>query len=276
MKKTNSTLLFLIFLISYSYGQKAIDIEIYGAPVHSYRFYKSQDYNDTDLIYPIKGKDYFDQEFITQTNNLEKPITGYLFGIKASHNLTDKISWQTGLEYSTIGEKADFGLKPLYKMVDFNGTQTYMPSTENYQLVMTYKYDYLSIPVSFKYKILTLKKIDITPCIGFNFDFLLDKNVDNTSEINKISVASKFDSQDHRFNTFSSAINIGLEFNYSLTNKLEIYMFPNYKQYFTPNERFDAEYHIVGGETFVLDKINKYNYLLGMNFGLRLRNIMTK
>ena len=263
-------------MISNSYGQRGIDIEIFGAPVHSYRIYKSQNYIDPDLSYPIKGKDFFDKEFKTQTNDLEKPITGYSFGIKASHNLTDKISWQTGLEYSTIGEKADYGLTPLYKKVDFNGTQTYMPSTESYQLVMTYTYNYLSIPVSFKYKILAYKKINIAPCFGVNFDFLLDKNVDNTSESNEISIASKFDSEDHKYRTLTSAINIGLEFNYSITDKIQIYMLPNYKQYFIPNERFNAEYHIIGGETYILDKINKYNYLLGMNFGLRLRNIMPK
>lgn len=275
MKKTITTLLTLIVGISYSYSQKNIDFEIFGAPVYSYRFYKSQDYIDPDLNYPNKGADYFDKKFKNQIDDLEKPITGYLFGIRTTCHLTNKIAFQTGLEYSSIGEKADFGYVPELGFVELQGQQIPMYGTDNYELVMTYKYNYISVPLTFRYDLFDFNKIDIVPLVGINFDFLVNKEIDNSSENKEIKYASKFDSDDHSFNSFSSAVHIGLEFNYAVTDKIQFYVFPNYKQYFTPNERLVAEYHI-GGDTHILDKINKYNYMFGLNFGLRLKDILDK
>lgn len=276
MKKLATALLILFLGISYSYSQKTIDFEIYGAPLDSYRFYKSKDYVDPNLNYPNKGADYFDKEFKDVIDDIEKPVAGFLFGIKASQQLTEKFSLQAGLEYSSIGEKANYGLKHLYEQVNINGEQTYLPSTESYHLIMIYTYNYLSVPISVKYNMLTFKNFSLAPSVGLSFDFLLNKQVDNTSENNLISVASKLDFEDHKFKSLSGAINLGLELNYSLTDKLQIYVLPNYKQYFTPNERLLAEYHVIGGETYILDKINKYNYFFGLNFGLRLRNVLNR
>jgi hypothetical protein len=275
MNKIKLVILFIVLGISNTYGQKTIDFEIFGAPVYSYRFYKSRDYIDSDLNYPNKGKDYFDKEFMSQIDDLEKPIAGYLFGFRASYHLTNKISLQTGLEYSSIGEKADFGYVPESGFVEIQGVQVPIYSTENYELIMTYKYNYISIPLTFRYTLLDFHKFEVIPCIGMDFSFLVNKSVDNTSENKEIKYATKFDSEDHRYNNLSTALNVGLEFNYSLTDKLQIFASPNIKQYFTPNERFVAEYHS-GGDTYILDKINKYNYIIGLNCGLRLRNIKNK
>jgi hypothetical protein len=99
-----------------------------------------------------RGKDFFDNEFKTVADQLEKPIIRYSAGFKVSHDIINKVNIQLGLEYTSIGEKADFGLTPLYKFVEWEGRQVLMSGLENYHLVMTYNYNYFSIPISLKAK----------------------------------------------------------------------------------------------------------------------------
>ena len=272
------TLALIILFLDYSYSQKKFDVEIYGGPLNFYRVYKSRNYIDPNFNSPIygKGKDYFDNVFKPEADELEKAINRYMIGLKASYSITDRIYLNSGGKYSSIGEEADYGLRPLYKEVDFNGEQILMPSIENYHLVMTYTYNYLSIPISMRYNLLKLNNISINSSIGLSFDFLLDKRVDNTSVNNLISVASKFNTSSHKFRFFSGAFLIDLEFNYSISNKLQFYMSPNIKHYYLPNEIVTPKLHIIGGDSYIFDKINKYNYTIGLNLGIRLKNLFNR
>jgi hypothetical protein len=266
----------IIICFSDIYSQKVYDIELYGTPLYSYRIYKSKNYLDPNLISLYKkGKDYFNDVFKDEVDNLEKPKYGYLFGLRATLNVSKKLFLQTGIEYSSIGEKQDFGLKPLYKYIEWDGHQILMPSDEYYHLLMTYSYNYMSFPVSIKYKLYTFNKIEIIPAIGLSFDFLLYKQVYNTSDNNEISIASKFESSTHEFRKICSAILFGLEFNYCISNRFHLYIAPNLKQYYLPNEIITPKLYI-GGESYIFDKINKYNYTFGLNIGMRLVNILNK
>lgn len=266
----------LILISTKTYSQKKYDIEFYGGPLYSYRVYKSLNYVDPNLSPTYRhGKDYFDNVFKPETNQLEKPIILYSAGFKVSRELTNKVNIQLGLEYTSVGEKADYGLSPVYKYVDWGGVQLPTPSNENYHLVMTYNYNYFSIPISLRYKLYSLNKIEILPSIGMSLDFLINKKVNNTSEDNEIKVASKFDNNNHEFKKISSAISFGLEFNYSISNKLKFYISPNFKQFILPNETVMPEMSISGGDTYFFDKINKYNFTIGINTGLRFVDILT-
>lgn len=278
MTRTIITTVLLILFFNFSYSQKKYDLDIYGGPLNSYRVYKSNDYIDPNFDSQIfrKGKDYFDKVFQPETNELEKATYGYMLGIKASYNITEKINLNSGFEFSSIGEKADYGLSPIYKEVDYNGTPILLPSSENYHLIMTYTYNYLSIPISIRYNLVKFKNISINPSVGLHFDFLLDKQVDNTSENKEIYVPSKINDSSHEFRFFSGAFSINLEFNYSISNKVQLYLSPNIKQYYLPNEIVTPKYHIIGGESYIFDKINKYNYTIGLNTGIRLKNIFNR
>jgi hypothetical protein len=267
----------LLFLFSTKiHSQKKYDIEFYGGPLYSYRVYKSLNYVDPNLSPTYRqGKDFFDNVFKTEADELEKPIIRYSAGFKVSSDITNKVNIQLGLEYTSIGEEADYGLSPLYKFVNLGGVQVLMPSSENYHLVMTYDYNYFSIPISLRYKFYSFNKIEIVPSIGMSLDFLINKKVNNTSEDNEIKVVSKFDKSNHEIKNFSSAISIGFEFNYSISNNLKFFISPNFKQYILPNETVMPELHISGGETYYFDKINKYNFTLGFNTGLRFVDILT-
>lgn len=267
----------IILFSNRTYSQKKIDFEFYGAPLYSYRTYKSLNYIDPNLFPAYRhGKDFFDNVFKPETDQLEKPILRFSAGFKVSSDITNNVNLQIGLEYTSIGEKADFGLTPLYKYVDWGGQQVLMPSIDSYHLTMTYTYNYLSLPILIKYKICSFNKFEIAPLIGCSFDFLINKKVDNTSEKTELPVVSKFDNSNHEFKKFSGAISIGLEFNYSISDKLELYISPNFKQYILPNEIVMPMLHVIGGETFYFDKINKYNYTIGINTGLRFINILDK
>lgn len=223
-----------------------------------------------------QGKDYFENVFKPETNQLEKPIILYSAGFKFSRELTNKVNVQLGLEYTSVGEEADYGLSPVYKYVDWGGgVQLPTLSSENYHLVMTYRYNYFAVPVSIRYKLCSFNKIEIVPSIGMSLDFLINKKVNNTSKDNEISIASKFDYSNHEFNNFSCAISTGIELNYSISSKLKFYISPNFKHYILPNETVMPRLHITGGDTFYFDKINKYNFTIGINTGLRFVDILT-
>jgi hypothetical protein len=268
---------FIILFSDRTYSQQKYDIEFYGGPFYSYRIYKSLNYIDPNLSSGYRqGKDYFENVFKTETNQLEKPILRYSAGFKVSRDISNKVNVQLGLEYSSIGEKADYGLTPLYKYIDWGGEQVLRPSIENYHLEMTYTYNYLSFPISLRYKLLDFNNVDVSPSIGVSFDFLINQKVDNTSEQTELPVVSKFDNSNHEFKKISGAVSVGLEFNYSISNKLEFYISPNFKQYILPNEIVMPKLHVIGGEIFYFDKINKYNYTIGLNTGLRFINISDK
>lgn len=266
----------LILISTKTYSQKKYDIEFYGGPLYSYRVYKSLNYVDPNLSPAYRqGKDYFDNVFKLETNQLEKPIILFSAGFKVSRELTNKVNIQLGLEYTSVGEETDYGLSPVYKYVDLGGIQLPTLSGENYHLVMTYRYNYFAVPVSIRYKLCSFKKIEIVTSIGMSVDFLINKKVNNTSEDKEIAVASKFNHSNHEFNNFSSAISVGLELSYSISNKLKFYTSPNLKQYILPNETVMPRLSITGGDTFYFDKINKYNFAIGINTGLRFVGILT-
>lgn len=268
---------FIILFSIRTYSQQKYDIEFYGGPLYSYRIYKSSNYIDPNLSQNYrKGKDYFENEFKTETNQLEKPIFRYAAGLKVSRDISKKVTVQFGLECSSVGEKADYGLTPLYKFVDWDGEQVLRPSIENYHLEMTYTYNYLSLPISLKYQLFEFKNISISPSIGLSFDFLLNKKVDNTSEQTVLPVVSKLDNSNHEFPKIGGAVTTGFEFNYYLSDKLGLYISPHLKQYILPNEIVKPKLHVVGGQTFYFDKINKYNYTIGLNAGLRFKNFFKK
>lgn len=276
----NRLLIVLGFIILFSnrtYSQQKYDIEFYGGSIYSNRVYRSLNYIDPNLSSVYRqGKDYFENVFKPLTNQLEKPILRYSAGFKVTRDISNKVNVQLGLEYSSIGEKADYGLTPLYKYVDWGGVQVLMPSIENYHLEMTYEYNYLSVPISLRHKLFEFNNIGVFPLIGVSFDFLLNKKVDNSSEQTEMQVVSKFDNRNHEFKGISSAVSVGLEFNYNISDKLELYISPNVKQYILPNEIVMPMLHVIGGDTFYFDKINKYNYTIGLNTGLRFTNIFGK
>lgn len=276
MNKLLKIFALLILCSTETYSQKKYDIEIYGGPLSSYRTYKSLNYIDPNLN-PVyrRGENYFGNVFKPEADQLEKPITAYSAGLKISRYITNKLNLQVGLEYSSMGEKADYGLLPLYKFVEFEGAQIPMQIIGNYHLTMTYHYNYFAIPFSIRYKLCTFKKVEILPFVGLSLDFLNDKKVENTSEETSMKVASKFDSDNHEFNDFSTALSIGLEFNYRISNKLKFFISPNFKQYILPNETVMPALHIIGGETYYFDKINKYNFTYGINTGLRFGGVFT-
>lgn len=266
----------LILISTKTYSQRKYDIEFYGGPLYSYRIYKSLNYVDHSLSPAYRqGKDYFDNVFKLEINQLEKPIILYTAGFKVSRELTNKVNIQLGLEYTSVGEEADYGLSPVYKYVDWAGVQLPTLSSENYHFVMTYRYNYFAVPASIRYKLCLFNKIEIVPSIGMSLDFLINKKVNNISEDNEISIASKFDYSNHEFNSFSCAISTGIEFNYSISNKLKFFISPYFKQYILPNETLMPRLHITGGDTFYFDKINKYNFTIGINTGLRFVDILT-
>jgi len=234
------------------YSQSKWNYYINIAPIYSYRNYKLADYNKaTDGF--SSGKVIYDS-FLERYDNEEKPILKFTINAGIEYELSERISFKTGLGYKDIGERVsnESVINKYYQ----NGIL--VSPEEPIRWDWHNSYQYLGIPFDIEYKPILREKFSFGILLGFDFDFLL------SSEIMNGQGAYLSDMKSFLSNASSFATNIhgGLITNISLGDKIDLYISPQFAKYITPNVSYNAE---------LLDlhcNINQYNYYGQLKIGI--------
>jgi hypothetical protein len=206
--------------------------------------------------------------FSKQLSATEQPLVSYSGGVAFSYKISKRFSIQSGLYYSSLGQKVDgidsySGFIPYgnakgdhnFEVLTTNGTvQTsnpdvflsaigseriltaytkdiFDPNKANLQPVnssLDQNFGYLELPVVVKYKILD-KSIGINVIGGLSYNLLVHNSVYTTVDGTRYPVG---DTKGLNILTLSSSIGMGMEYN--ISGKLSLNFEPTFRYYLNP------------------------------------------
>jgi hypothetical protein len=203
-----------------------------------------------------------------QLSSSEQPLISYSGGVAFSYKINKKFSIQSGLYYSSLGQKID-GVNSYdgfqryvytkgvsnFKVYTTNGiistsnpdvfltavgtdkvetiytSDVYNPVKENLQSVsssLNQNFSYLELPVVLRYKIVD-KSIGINLVGGLIYNLLVNNSVYTTVDGSKYSIGKTDGLNSH---TLSSSLGLGME--YSLSGNFSINLEPTFRYYLSP------------------------------------------
>jgi hypothetical protein len=208
-----------------------------------------------------------DQASADLANN-EKPLISYSGGMAFSYKVNRRISVQSGVYYSSVGQKVT-GISSFsgfsnysdskgtsdFSIQTSNGTivstnnniflrdnigarvltrytsNTFDPSKANLTYLnnsITQNFNYLEIPVLFKYKAID-RKVDLNVVGGLSYNMLLNNAAFASVSGMKYSIGK---TEGLSPVNFSSSLGVGFE--YSLSEKISLDIEPTFRYYLTP------------------------------------------
>ena len=177
-------------------------------------------------------------------DSIEIPKFGFTTGLCLLYQLNKRITLETGLQFSSKGEKTKQA--PLI----FAQPEPGNPIKNTF----IYKYNYLDIPYKVNYFILT-KRLKFFISGGVSTNLFLFRNT--TSIVEYIDGQTKtYNSKGGGLSRINIAVLAGLGINYELNNKLTIRIEPTYRRSIT---------------SIVNAPIKGYSYSTGVNTGLFLK-----
>jgi len=203
-----------------------------------------------------------------QLSATEQPLVSYSGGIAFSYKITKRFSIQSGLYYSSLGQKVDginsySGFKPYgnakgdhnFEVLTTNGTvqtsnpDVFLTANGSERIVTDYTRDvfdpnkaslqpvnssldqnfgYLELPVVVKYKIIN-KSIGINVIGGLSYNLLVHNSVYTTVDGTRYPVG---DTKGLNSLTLSSSLGMGMEYN--ISGKLSLNLEPTFRYYLNP------------------------------------------
>jgi hypothetical protein len=215
--------------------------------------------------------------FSKQLSSAEQPLMSYSGGLAFSYKISKRFSIQSGLYYSSLGQKVD-GITsfdgfqkyetskggPNFEVLTTNGTiytsnpNVFLASVGSDRVVTTYTKDvfdpkkaslqpisnsldqnfsYLELPLIVRYKIVD-KAIGINLIGGVSYNFLVNNSVYTTSEDGTRYSIGKTDGLNPL--TLSSSLGMGMEYNF--TGKLSLNLEPTFRYYLNPFSSTSGSY----------------------------------
>jgi len=203
-----------------------------------------------------------------QLSASEQPLVSYTGGVSFSYKISKRFSVQSGLYYSSLGQRVDginsfSGFQPYdntkgdnnFEVLTTNGTvktnnpdvflasngsdriiteftkDVFDPNKASLQPVnnsLDQNFSYLELPVVLKYKILD-KTIGINVIGGLSYNLLVHNSVYTTIEGSRYSIG---DTKGLNPLTLSSSIGMGMEYN--ISGKLSLNIEPTFRYYLSP------------------------------------------
>lgn len=187
----------------------------------------------------------FRQKYASRTalysGEKEKPKAGMTAGVNFLYKLMDRIGIETGLLYSTKGEKV---YSPSVNWVTPDGNGTYDPSIPNYSGGITYKpaksnstytYQYLEVPLKISWYAIN-DKLKLFPSLGVSANVFLGKKTVTEYEFDEggseKTTSKKFDSRN--IPVVDMALLVGVGLSYDVSKNIFIKAEPAYRQFFRP------------------------------------------
>lgn len=198
----------------------------------------------------------------------EQPLFSYSGGLGLSYKISKRFSIQSGLYYSSLGQKVEGvnsfnGFKPYdnskgdnnFEVVTTNGTilannpdvflnadasgrvltaytkDVFDPKKASLQYInnnLTQALSYLELPVMLRYKLID-KTIGINLIGGLSYNLLVHNSVYTTVDGGKYNIG---DTKGLNPLTLSSSLGMGMEYNFS--NKLSLNLEPTFRYYLNP------------------------------------------
>jgi hypothetical protein len=203
-----------------------------------------------------------------QLSATEQPLVSYSGGVAFSYKISKRISIQSGLYYSSLGQKVD-GINsfsgfqsyvntkggPNFEVLTSSGTvytsnpDVFLSANGTNRVVTAYTNDvfdpnkaslqpvnssldqnfsYLELPVILKYKIVD-KMIGINLIGGLSYNLLVNNSVYTTVDGNRYSIGK---TEGLNPLTLSSSLGMGMEYNFS--EKLSLNLEPTFRYYLNP------------------------------------------
>jgi hypothetical protein len=204
----------------------------------------------------------------SQLMESEQPVISYSGGVAFSYKISKRFSIQSGLYYSSLGQKVDgvnsfSGFKPYdnskgssnFEVLTTTGTvqinnpdvflnangpdrivtaytkDVFDPNKANLQYInnsLTQNFSYLELPVVLKYKVID-KTIGVNVIGGLSYNLLVHNSVYTTVDGNKYTIG---DTKGLNPLSLSSSLGMGMEYNFS--EKLSLNLEPTFRYYFNP------------------------------------------
>ncbi len=203
-----------------------------------------------------------------QLTSSEQPLVSYSGGIAFSYKISKRFSIQSGLYYSSLGQKID-GINsfsgfqqyqftkggPNFEVLTANGTvytnnpDVYLSSQGTNRVITAYSNDvfdpkkaslepvstsmdqnfsYLELPVVLKFKLID-KTIGINLIGGLSYNLLVNNSVYTTVDGSKYSIGK---TEGLNPLTLSSSLGMGMEYN--LSSKISLNLEPTFRYYLSP------------------------------------------
>lgn len=210
------------------------------------------------------GKDDFSRQMISS----EQPMMSYSGGLALTYQINRRVSVQSGLFYSSIGQQikgiSSFGGFLKYDntkgsrnfevmtssgvvytsnadvflldeassriMTRFTG-EVFDPQKASLEYLnnsMTQNYSYLELPVFLRYKIID-KTLDVNVIGGLSYNFLVNNSVYTMNQGNRYMIGK---TEGLNMMTFSSSLGMGME--YSFTKNISLNLEPTFRYYLNP------------------------------------------
>ncbi|NOQ24982.1 MAG: outer membrane beta-barrel protein [Bacteroidales bacterium] len=249
-------LLTLTFFVLKLSSQNKYFISIEASPVLSYRSNILADYSSETIENP-SGSFIFDN-FEKNYDSIESSKLGYQISLNLGYNITDKISIHTGIKFKNIGLKTEFKAPiGIYESDISVIVPDYDFTIEQYSNIY-----YLGVPINLAYKVYSKNKFNLNLNLGGTVDFLLSYD----SPKNTIYSTTATEQDFSEYSSITLNINGGIQISYSINDKFNLYIMPEYTRYLTPNIKFNID---VSDEIYA--KINQYHYFGDLKIGLQYK-----
>jgi opacity protein-like surface antigen len=248
-------------------GRELNPDELYG----KYTFVKAENPNDKWSVSAMGSPTYFSGSFMNASaalSNLkasEQSMVSYSGGLSVSYNLSKRFSIQSGVYYSSVGQKISgisssagfsrfnntkgrsFGIETSVGTIVSTNNDIYYNDAISDRIQTPYtsdvfdpvksglqylnnsifqNFDYLEVPVIVRYKFID-QKIDFNLTGGLSYNLLVNNSV--YTSLNSTSVG-KTDGINKL--TLSSSLGVGMEYN--LSDKLSVNLEPTFRYYISP------------------------------------------
>jgi opacity protein-like surface antigen len=165
-------------------------------------------------------------------NETEKPKAGMTAGISFLYLLMDRIGIETGLLYSTKGEKVYSSSSSSGNWVTPDGTTVVVKPTENKS---SYTYQYLEVPLKINWYAIN-NKLKLFPSLGVSANVFIGKKTVSEYRIEdggpEKSTSKKYDSRN--IPAVDMALLVGVGLSYDVNKNIFVQAEPAYRQFVRP------------------------------------------
>lgn len=190
-----------------------------------------------DLCYRIK----YTSRMSNYNGETEKPKAGMTAGINFLYKLMDRVGIETGILYSTKGQKV---YSPSVNWINPDGSGNYDGSIPNYTPGLSYKsaerkstytYKYLEIPLKISWYAIN-NKFKLYPSIGVSANIFLGKKTVSEYNFNEGGSAAKTttDYDPKNIPAADMAVLVGVGLSYDVSKNIFIKAEPVYRQFVRP------------------------------------------
>ncbi len=171
----------------------------------------------------------FYSDFISTRDNIETYKIGYTYGINICYNISKKVGFEAGLQYSTKGYSTKELTFVFGDMIDPRFGFDYGPapdspviSTSQFKsLKFIYNYNYLDIPVRAIFNF-GRNKIHFISSIGVTTNILINSTSTSDSKYEDGSIIRTTQKQPYDYKTFGLSPTFSLGADYKISNKIKL------------------------------------------------------